>query len=224
MTGGSQQLRAFRQARRNGHGLSQAADIAGIALAEAELIDRDDKREPPPPEAFDPITAPVRFAGHEQGEPAMARRKKATDQVEQIHEHDFDLAVKIYREDIKPAQSKVGEYAQEQSTAYKSIKRDAHIQPAAAKLAFKINEMEESKRDDFLRCLRGLLTKLRIFMPSDLIDAAEGNGDAGGEVIPTRERERPKLATVGGAEHPSDDSDLAGDEPVGGPMITQAAE
>lgn len=137
-------------------------------------------------------------------------RRKPTEKVEQIHKPDFALAVKFYREDIKPAQSKVGEFAQEQSTAYKAIKKQAHVQPAAAKLAFSLDQMEEAKRDDYLRCLRGLLTELRIFMPSDLVDAAEGNGAAGGEVIPTAERARPKLATVGGAEHPSDDSDLAG--------------
>lgn len=215
--GGSIQLRRYRIARRDGASPEVAAEAAGIPLGEALLIDADDAREPPPPEAFELIAPLAGNASTMTTETTMARRKP-TEKVEQIHKPDFALAVRIYREDIKPAQARVGEFAQEQSTAYKAIKKQAHIQPQAAKLAFKLDQMEESKRDDFLRCLRGTLIELRIFMPSDLVDAAEGNGAAGGEVIPTAERARPKLATVGGTQHPSDDSDLAGGtttEPVG---------
>lgn len=216
MIGGSQQLRTYRRARAKGLPTEQAAALAGIQIGEAKLIDAEDARNPPPTDALLPISAPLdpdpALAGPASTttkEPAMARRKKSDgDRVEEIKKPDFDLAVKIYREDIRPAQARVGEFAQEQSTAYKAIKKQAHIQPAAAKLAFGLDQMEESKRDDFLRCLNGLLTSLKISMPKDMVDVAEGNTAAGGSVIPMADRKAPKLATI-----PSDDSDLSdGDE------------
>lgn len=214
MTYGSQQLRTYRRLRAEGLDTASAAASVGMSLAEAESWDADDAINPPPPEALEPIRPNPPLAGTASTttkEPEMARPKKQTGTVNgEVPKADFAKAVKIYREDIKPAQSKVGEFAQEQSTAYKAIKKEANIQPQAAKLAFKLDQMEESKRDDFLRCLRGLFTELKIFMPSDLVDAAQGNGAAGGEVIPTGERPRPKLATIGGNPPPLDDSDLAG--------------
>jgi hypothetical protein len=129
----------------------------------------------------------------------MARsRRKAADEVVEIQKPDFELAKRIYFNDIKPAQSKVGEFAQEQSTAYKEIKKAAHIQPQAAKLAFKLVEMEESKRDDYLRSFSGLLTVFRIFMPRDMVDMAEGKN--GGNVVPIGTPERPQLATIGNTD------------------------
>lgn len=122
----------------------------------------------------------------------------------EVPQPDFDLAVKIYREDIKPAQTKVGEYAQEQSTAYKAIKKSAHIQPQAARAAFRLDAMEPSKRDDWIRSFNGLLKKLGIVMPRDLVDGAEGREQE--SIIPEGERPRPKLATV---QPPDDDSDLS---------------
>jgi hypothetical protein len=56
--GGSQNLRLFRQARRNGHGLGIAAEMAGMSLGEARLTEEADAANPPPEEAFEPITTP----------------------------------------------------------------------------------------------------------------------------------------------------------------------
>jgi hypothetical protein len=126
----------------------------------------------------------------------MARtRRKAADEVVEIKKPDFELAKRIYFGDIKPAQGKVGEHAQEMSTAYKEIKKTANIQPQAAKLAFKLVEMEESKRDDYLRSLNGLLQVFRIFMPRDLVDQAEGK-TGGDNIVPIGERSQPQLATI----------------------------
>lgn len=143
------------------------------------------------------IVAPMAGAASPSaGDMNMARRSRKADQVEQVIAPDFSLAVKIWRGDIKPAMSRVGEHSQEMSTAYKEIKKRANIQPQAARLAFRLDGMEESKRDDFLRSLKGLLVELKIFMPTDLVDAAEGKGGANAEVIPTGERAAPKLATI----------------------------
>lgn len=101
-------------------------------------------------------------------------RQPKDDDTGEIKTKDFALAVKLWRHDIKPALSKVGDANQEASTAYKTIKKQAHIQPQAAKLAFKLDGMEEAKRDDFLRCLTGLLQELNIPLePRDMVDAMQ---------------------------------------------------
>lgn len=125
----------------------------------------------------------------------MARGRKAADKPinGEIPKPDFALAIKLYKEDIRPAQAKVGEFAQEQSTAYKAIKKQANVHPGAAKLAFKLSEMEDTKRDDFLRSLYGLMEGLDIGLSRDLVDAM-GDGEA--DSMPTRDRKRPTLATV----------------------------
>lgn len=143
----------------------------------------------------------------------MARPKKNDAPINgEVAKPDFDLAVSIYRNDIKPAQSKVGEHAQEMSTAYKEIKKNAHIQPQAARLAFRLDAMEEAKRDDFLRSFKGLMAALNIFMPVDLVDQAQGKGDVGESVVPIGTRAAPKLATIPPAV--PGDTDLADEQPI----------
>jgi hypothetical protein len=206
MTEGSLQLRRYLAARRAGCPTESAAAQVGMSLSEARLTDADEAKGllAHIDTETRPVTAPQ--------EEIMARPKRKVDQVVEVMKPDFDLAKRIYFNDIKPAQSKVGEHAQEMSSAYKELKKNAHIQPQAAKLAFKLVELEESKRDDFLRSLRGLLTVFRIFIPADLVDQAEGK-PVDNNVIPIGDSARPQLATI-----PSDDSDLAGEDTL------QAAE
>lgn len=193
-TGGSQQLRLFRQAISDGHPLDEAAEIAGMSIGEARLTLAADEKNPPPPEAFELLgTTPAKEA-------TMAGRRKALkpeDKPEEIKAKDFASAVRAYRQDILPAQAKVGEHAQEQSTAYKHIKKHCHIQPTAARQAFRLDQMEEAKRDDWLRGFVGLLRELKIPLePVDLVDMAEK---------PDRyARPAPTLATMG---IPSDGSE-----------------
>lgn len=125
----------------------------------------------------------------------MARRKKGDVQQDnvEVKKPDFDLAIRLYREDIRPAQSGVGEYSQEMSTAYKSIKKDANINPQAAKLVFKLDQMEDFKRDDFLRSVYGLMKALGIGISADLVDAM-GDGDA--PSMPVASRDKPSLMPV----------------------------
>jgi hypothetical protein len=132
---------------------------------------------------------------------AKAALKPVTGEVAQ---KDFAGAVRAYRNDIKPAVSKVGEYSQEVSTAYKHIKKHCHIQSGAAKLAFKLDGMEEAKRDDFLRSFNGLCKELNIRMPRDMVDDAEGKPVE--PIVPVADKPKPKLVDVG---KPSDDSELS---------------
>lgn len=205
MTGGSIQLRAYRIARRDGAGMLAACIVSGVSASEARLIEAEDIRNPPAPAAFEPIT-PAPSCATEEKESPMGRPKKVAGTVNgEVPQPDFALAVKIYREDIKPAQSRVGEFAQEQSTAYKAIKKQAHIQPQAAKAVFALLEMEESKRDDYLRCRAGLEAELGISIRTDLVDLAQG-----GEK-PTA-RPKPKLVTISAGPADGSDSDLAGEQ------------
>jgi hypothetical protein len=227
----SVQLWLYLHKRRAHMPTEQAAAEAGIRLLEARAHDEaelageyaDIDTTETPVGVIQQSTAPAAETA-QPGAPSpkendMARgKRKVADQVVEVLKPDFDLARRIYFNDIKPAQGKVGEHAQEMSTAYKEIKKAAHIQPQAAKLAFKLVEMEESKRDDFLRSFRGLLTVFNIFIPADLVDQAEGKtGES--NVIPIGESAKPQLATI-----PSDDSDLAGGGEDEGHDTLQAAE
>lgn len=53
MTGGSQQARLLRRALRDGVSLDTAAEQAGMSITEALLQQKEEARNPPPPEAFE---------------------------------------------------------------------------------------------------------------------------------------------------------------------------
>jgi phosphoribosyl-ATP pyrophosphohydrolase len=215
--GGSQQLRLFRQARRNGHGLGIAAEMAGMSLGEARLTEEADAKSPPPPEAFEPITMPQVAAQPQENDMARtARKPKDDDDGGVIAKKDFALAVRLYREDIKPAANKVGEHAQEMSTAYKALKKNAHIQPGAAKLAFKLLETEDAKREDFLRCLNGLLEELGISLKPDLVDQMQAANTGPAPV--QANRPTPTLVTIPTSDGTETDlADAAEDLPATAP-------
>ncbi len=111
-----------------------------------------------------------------------------------IEQPDFEKAARLLKHDVKPAEEKVGEHAQVMSTAYKAIKKDCHVNPAAAKLAYKLSRQSEEKTDDYLRSLRGMLEALNVGITRDLVDEAEGAESA--PIIPTVERSAPVLETI----------------------------
>lgn len=137
----------------------------------------------------------------------MARgRRKAADIAEEQpapenggveDKQDFELARKLYFSDIKPAISRSAEHAQEASTAYKAIKKQANIDMAAAKLAFKVVEMEEGAQQHFLRSLVGMFEIMNIALEADLIDVMQGH-NSGAQVIPLRQPEASPLPTFAG--------------------------
>ena len=102
---------------------------------------------------------------------ARAARKPKDDDTGEIKVKDFAQAVRLYRTDINKAVSDAATSMKDASDAYKVIKKHCNIQPGAAKLAFKLDKMEEAKRDDFLRCFTGLLKELNIAInPTDMVD------------------------------------------------------
>jgi len=102
---------------------------------------------------------------------SRAARKPKDDDTGEIKVKDFAQAVRLYRTDINKAVSDAATSMKDASDAYKVIKKHCNIQPGAAKLAFKLDKMEEAKRDDFLRCFTGLLKELNIAInPTDMVD------------------------------------------------------
>lgn len=145
---------------------------------------------------------------------ARARKARQDDDADtgEVKVKDFGLAVRLFRGDIKPANSSAAEKNQEASTAYKAIKKQAHIQPDAARKAFKLmDDTEDAKRDDWFRGFVGLVNEMAgrtvlTFHSNDLVDmAAADDGYA---------RPKPRMAAVGpmsdGSE--TDLADAAEDE------------
>lgn len=135
----------------------------------------------------------------------MARpRKKSDHDTGQIKAKDPALVKRLYLNDIKPNRAKIGEISQENSTAFKEIKKQGNIQRGAADLVFKIFEMEDAKRDDWLRGFHMLLEEFNIpFPPRDLVDAMTEGQDG---------YARPKPALVAVPTGPAGDPDLAGED------------
>jgi hypothetical protein len=102
-------------------------------------------------------------------------RKKKDDAAENGAQKPIDAAraVKIAKTDILPAQSKVGEFAQEMSTAYKEIKKECNIPSSVMKLGIKLNDMEDYRRDHWLRAFEAVRKELNLFVQPDLVDRAE---------------------------------------------------
>lgn len=132
----------------------------------------------------------------------------------EVPQKDFTGAVRAYRNDIKPARSKIAEYMQEASTAKKHVKKNCNIQGKAFDFVCSVSEMEESKRDDLLRCVNGLFKEFGIFMPRDMVDIAEGKPAE--SIVPEADRPKPQLVAVGqnveGAG-PDDDEDQEDADP-----------
>lgn len=53
MTGGSNQQRQYRIARRDGATVATACDLSGISMGEVRLIEAEDVKNPPGPECFE---------------------------------------------------------------------------------------------------------------------------------------------------------------------------
>lgn len=72
--GGSNQLRIWRRARRDGDTLMTACVKSGIPLAEARLWDAEDRANPPGPECFELLGSPPEAEG--DGIEAILRRER----------------------------------------------------------------------------------------------------------------------------------------------------
>lgn len=195
----------YRRCRANGLDVAGAAKWAEIEPDAAERIEAEPPADAPPPPSALSAAGPLGVATPRPAEDStMARAKKQDDGAPEgggeIKKMDVELALRLYRQDIKPNAHKVGEHAQEMSTAYKAIKKQAHISQSAARLAFKLDGMEPAAREHELRSLRALLVGLEISIPRDLVDVAQGVTEDGVSPIPLGERSVEPLETLKAAE------------------------
>lgn len=105
--GGSQQLRRFRIAVRDGAAIEDAAAAAGIELGEARLIVAEDAKSPPPPEAYELI-------GHNQPPKDKTMADASDDRLRLLIERVERLTeeAKGIRDDIKDV------FAEAKATGY----------------------------------------------------------------------------------------------------------
>ena len=128
---------------------------------------------------------------------ASAKRKEDLPSAEVVKQIDAAQAVRILRQDILPNITKIGERSQDVSTAYKAIKKNCNIPSWVVKLAIKLGDTEDYKRDHELRAMKEMFKAYGITLTEDLVDQAQDNDDADG-IIPTKKAAaRPRLVTVG---------------------------
>lgn len=148
---------------------------------------------------------------------ARAARKPKDDDGGVIQAKDFDKAKSLYFNDIKPARSKASEFMQEISTAFKTVKKVCGIQPGAMKAAIKLVEMEDAKREDWLRSFNGVLRNHNINPdPKDMVDAMQAKDDG---------YKRPPVQLVEVPQSDGSETDLAdaAEEPAPGTAAAAVA-
>ena len=205
--GGSQQLRMFRRARRDGVSVERAADLAGFTLLEAKLWVEADARLPPPPEAFEllPERAPSSTTNDQEETQDMASAaEKQTDNGGEYKKPDAAGAFQIYDREIKAKKAVIAEKTGDLSEPYSRIKDTCNYPRKILDLIIFIEDQEDAKRDHLLLALSAGLKVRKLFMPSDLVTRAEG--EDGGDIVPTSSRPRPQLVTL--PVHEGDNSDL----------------
>lgn len=87
---------------------------------------------------------------------------------------DYELAARIFRNDILPANTEQGRAMKEASDGYKEIKKGAHVHPWAVRMCASLLKNEDSERDVKLRDMNGMMKALGITLRADLVDIAEG--------------------------------------------------
>lgn len=125
----------------------------------------------------------------------MARTaKKESDEIQEIQPPDFERAIRIMLNDIKPAEEKNQSSRGDLGAAWKKIEEECHCNRAAAKLFAKLRAMSEEKKDDFLRTLYGLMKAGGVALNRDLVDQM-GDEDSADE-MPVSDRPERKLELV----------------------------
>lgn len=207
MTGGSQQLRLYRRARRDGLTRAEACALSGITETEAQIHDAADRHSPPPPEAFELLYDPEERNQTMTDETPDPEAGEGGGIDGEYKRPDAAAALKIFKNEIAPKMAHMATIKGDLSDPYKRIKDDCNFPRKVLDFAMQLDDMEEAKRDHWLLALSSILNELKLFVPRDLVTMA--SGDDGADGIPTGEREADDdLATL------SDDFDEASEDEV----------
>jgi hypothetical protein len=104
------------------------------------------------------------------------KAKSKADEVEEIQKPDFERAANILRGDVRPAEEKNAKSRGDLSAAWKAIESDCHVNKKAAKDAYRVLNMSDELRDDYLRSLYGMFQELNLGIRQDLVDQM-GDGE-----------------------------------------------
>ncbi|MXP24835.1 hypothetical protein GRI39_02080 [Altererythrobacter indicus] len=208
---GSQQLRLLRRAIRDGLSIKNAAEQAGMSLAEARLHHADYLKNPPPAEAFQLLYDPATLTATCRKDAIMANAQRKEDGEGsgisgEYNRPDAKSAIKIYKSEIAPKKEHISTITGDLSDPYKRIKDDCNFPRKILDLLFQLYDMEDAKRDHWMLAFRLGCEELNLSVPRDLVSIAEGKD--GESPIPTNERERPRLVTVDGAPDKPDDGEI----------------
>lgn len=128
----------------------------------------------------------------------MARGNEQAAKVEQVVAPDFDLMRRTFLNDLKPLDERGAKVRGDQSQAWKIIEKDAHCNKAGAKVVFKLLNMSEETRDDFLRTLYGGMKACNIGISQDLVDKMSGSDAPTMPTVPNAGMGADSLATIAG--------------------------
>lgn len=110
---------------------------------------------------------------------------------------DAAKAFEIYDKQIKPKLVKIDTARGECSQPWQDIKEHAHFPRPVMNFIIALENIDdEAKRDHYLLALSEGLRHRELFLPRDLVTMADGA--AGGSIVGSESRARPKLATLDG--------------------------
>jgi hypothetical protein len=182
---GSNNLRRFRRAIRDKVLIQEAAQLAGLSMAEAEAWVRDDTENPPPPEAYELLgTTP-------EGTNDMAKAEAVDGE---YIRPDAEGAFSIYDKEIKGKKAIIAEKTGDLSDPYSRIKDNCNYPRKILDLIIFLEGQEDAKRDHLLLALSEGLKVRQLFMPRDLVTIADG--EEATDIVPKGNKAKPKLATV----------------------------
>lgn len=170
MSQGSVQLRAYVALRRAGIAREDACFESGLSAAEAALVDADEARG----ELAGLDTTPINSEGNE----TMARKKKdAPQNGGEVAKPDFKRALSLMVTDLAPAAEESAKIRGDQSSAWKTIEKDCHLNKKGAKFFFGLRSMSQELRDDVLRTLYGLMREGNVGISEDLVSLMDEAGE-----------------------------------------------
>lgn len=196
-SGGSQQLRIFRRAIRDGATLEQACEATGgiIGLAEGKIYLAADAKNPPPPEAYELIQ---HEAPAQETDMAKEDGNKVGEVEGQYNRPDAAGAKEIYDNELASKMARIATIKGDMSEPHKRIKDDCHFPRPVLNMMVSLDNMEDDKRDHFILALHEGLQAWGFTLPDNLITRAAGN--EGGNVVPIGKRRDSGLAELAGEE------------------------